>query len=109
MKGRNKVFIATSMDGFIADKAALLRGTPGEIVNNIHARGYHRLYIDGGKTIQHFLSEDLIDEITITIIPVLLGGGAPLFFSQQQPLAFECVETKLFPGKIAQNHYKRAR
>jgi len=30
-------------------------------------------------TIQRFLSDALIDEITITRIPVLIGTGKPLF------------------------------
>ncbi len=31
--------------------------------------------IDGGKTIQSFFKENLIDEIIITRIPVILGNG----------------------------------
>ena len=33
-----------------------------EILDKIHDKGYHQLYIDGGKTIQIFLEEDLIDK-----------------------------------------------
>jgi dihydrofolate reductase len=41
------------------------------------------VYVDGGKTIQAFLDADLIDEITITRAPVLIGSGIPLFGSLQ--------------------------
>ncbi len=40
------------------------------------ARG---VYIDGGKVVQEFLRHDLVDEITISRAPVLLGDGLPLF------------------------------
>ena len=76
-----------------------------EILDKIHGKGYHQLYIDGGKTIQSFLKEDLIDEITITIIPYLLGGGIPLFAELPNRLAFECIDTKIYLDKVVQNHF----
>jgi dihydrofolate reductase len=38
-----------------------------------------RVYVDGGRTIRSFLSEGLIDEITVSIAPVLIGSGVRLF------------------------------
>ena len=35
-------------------KAYLVKGTLSEILEQIHQKGYHRLYIDGGATIQNF-------------------------------------------------------
>ena len=42
-------------------------------------KGHQKLYIDGGNTIQNFLQDGLIDEMIITAIPILLGGGAKFF------------------------------
>ena len=41
--------------------------------------GAKDVYIDGGRTIQSFLAAGLIDEITVSIAPVLLGRGRRLF------------------------------
>ncbi|MFZ4842131.1 dihydrofolate reductase family protein [Mycetocola saprophilus] len=41
--------------------------------------GSRGVYVDGGGVIRSFLNRDLIDEITITRIPVILGSGLPLF------------------------------
>lgn len=41
------------------------------------SEGMRYLYVDGGITIQRFLQARLIDEITVTYIPVLLGAGVP--------------------------------
>ncbi len=38
-----------------------------------------RVYIDGGRTIQAFLAAGLVDEITVSIAPVLIGRGHRLF------------------------------
>jgi len=179
MKKKNKVFIATSLDGFIADKngridwldaipeintidtgykefmaqidalvmgrstfetvcgfdidwpyekpvfvvstklteipkkyqgkAHLLKGTLTEMLQQIHQKGYYRLYIDGGKLIQSFLREDLIDEMVITIIPLLLGVGVTLFSEVPKPLGFECKRSTLFLDAVVQNHFFRKR
>lgn len=54
-------------------------GEPNEIVERLAKADMRHLYIDGGVTIQRFLKDKLINELTITRIPVLLGAGLPLF------------------------------
>ena len=93
-------------DGF-TDKAFLLKGTLNEVLEKIHAKGYFNLYIDGGQTIRSFLSADLIDEMIITQIPYLLGGGTPLFTELPRRLEFQCVESKIFLNSVVQNRFKR--
>ena len=86
-------------------KVFIVKGALAEILAEIHQYGHYRLYIDGGRLIQSFLSEDLIDEMIITIIPVVLGRGIPLFADQPDMLMFICQETKLFLDAIVQNHF----
>lgn len=38
-----------------------------------------QVYVDGGRTIQAFLREGLINELTLSHAPILLGTGLPLF------------------------------
>ena len=89
------------------DKAEIVKGTLAEIIERIHLKGYYKLYIDGGRTIQGFLKEDLIDEMTITIIPTLLGGGVSLFSDLPHKLDFECIYSKIYLNKVVQNHFIR--
>jgi dihydrofolate reductase len=89
------------------DKAYLVKGTLTEILDQIHEKGYKKLYIDGGTTIRNFLKEDLIDEMVLTTIPVLLGGGSSLFTELPNELKFKLIRTKTFLNQITQNHYKR--
>ena len=89
------------------EKVFLIKGTLMEILNQIHKKGFHKLYIDGGTTIRSFLKEDLIDEMVLTTIPVLLGGGSSLFTELPNELNFELIETKRYLNQITQNHYKR--
>lgn len=90
-------------------KVSLTNGTPQEILNKIHKKGYFKLYIDGGRTIQDFLKADLIDELRITTIPILLGGGFSLFGDLPKPMELEHIESKVFLNQIVQDCYRRKR
>jgi len=93
----------------LSGKVELLKGDLNSVLNTIYNKGYSNLYIDGGKLIQSFLKEDLIDEMTITKIPILLGEGVSLFSSLEHPLNFECINTKIYLNSIVQNQFKRVR
>lgn len=91
------------------DKVFLVKGELKEIVKSLNEQGYKDLYIDGGKTIQSFLKEDLIDELCITTIPVLLGGGSPLFGELSASQSFKLVESQVYLDAMVQNWYRRVR
>lgn len=98
-----------SVPGELRGKVGILQGALPKILDQIHGKGYRRLYIDGGQTVQHFLKEDLIDELIITTIPVLLGGGIPLFGELPEKLDFEHVRSERFLDALVQDTYRRRR
>lgn len=70
------------------------------------ARGYRSVYVDGGRTIQSFLAAGMLDEITITRIPVLLGAGAPLFGPLPAPVRLDLVASRAYPFGFVQSTYR---
>ena len=93
----------------LADRVEFANGTPREIVELARAKGFENLYIDGGKTIQSFLRKGLIDELIISQIPLLLGGGARLFGELDQRVNFELVSTEALLSQIVKSRYRRKR
>lgn len=91
----------------LAERVFPVRGDVQEILDHIHELGYKRLYIDGGKTIQSFLNADSIDELIITVVPILLGAGRSLFGELDNPMEFNCIHTQGFENNLVQNHYAR--
>lgn len=89
----------------LESKVFLVSGDLTSILSEIHSKEYHNLYIDGGKIIQSFLEEGLIDEIIITRIPILLGGGVSLFGNLDQPQNFKCIKTKIYLEQVVQNNF----
>lgn len=90
-------------------RAYLARGPLNEVLAGINEQDFNHLYIDGGKTIQSFLQEDLIDEMIITTIPILLGGGFSLFGALTNPLSYKCVESTVLPNTAVQSWFVRMR
>jgi len=92
----------------LASQVEIMSGRPGEIVQRLAERGAHHLYIDGGKTVQDFLEAGLIDEMTITRIPVLLGAGIPLFGPLSRDVRLRHIETNAYPNGLVQSKYQVA-
>jgi dihydrofolate reductase len=80
-------------------------GSPAQLVKDLQNSGVQHLYIDGGKTIQGFLNAGLIQEITLTKIPVLIGRGIPLFGPVNEDVKLQHIETHSFPNGFVQSKY----
>lgn len=54
--------------------------SPAAVVSSLSERGIRRAWLmGGGKLASSFLAAGLIDEISLGLMPVLLGSGIPLF------------------------------
>lgn len=89
----------------LSDKVEIINGEINEVVTTLHNRAYKNLYIDGGKTIQSFLELGLIDEMIITRIPILLGGGIPLFAKLDKAIKFDQVKTEVLDDFLVKSTY----
>lgn len=111
-EGKSLTVLSTTLrelpDG-LPDEWGIANGAPGEILEGLAAQGVRRVYVDGGRTVQGFLAEDLIDELVLTTIPVLIGGGIPLFGSLCEDLQWIHTSTRTFSNGLVKNHYVRSR
>ena len=76
-----------------------------DVLNTLAAEGHHRIYVDGGRTIQSFLRAGLIREITISRAPVLLGTGIPLFGPLAADVHLHHVSTRELGADFTQSTY----
>jgi dihydrofolate reductase len=97
------------LPGKFSGKAEIVNGELKNIIESLAKKGIHNLYIDGGKTIQSFLNQDLIDEMIITRIPILLGAGISLFGKNHSELTFEHTATEVYNNMLVKSRYTRKR
>lgn len=81
-------------------------GSVRELHARLAARGARRVYVDGGAVIQQFIAERLITDLTISVIPVLIGEGVRLFGITRGDVPLELVSAKHFASGLVQLHYR---
>jgi dihydrofolate reductase len=104
------VFVLTNrhfkIQAELSDKIETMAGTPREVVDRLAKRGLLHLYVDGGQTIQGFLSAGLVDELIISQLPILIGNGIPLFGPLSADIRLRHLGTRTFPGGMIQSTYR---
>lgn len=107
---RKPVIVLSSKDLLIphelSDTVSCSSLPPKELCEELAENGLTHLYVDGGKTIQSFLSEGLIDELTITTIPILLGRGIPLFGELNRRVPLKHIKTEAYDFGFVQSKYR---
>jgi len=88
------------------DKAELSAESPLTLTERLNSEGEQSLYIDGGRLIQSFLQQGLINELTLTRIPLLLGSGIPLFGELKNDIVLELIDSKSYANGFVQSHYR---
>lgn len=90
----------------LKDKVEMYSGDLFELMTKLEREGFKHAYIDGGKTIQAFLNLKLINDMTITLVPILLGQGKSLFGKTIQEIKLDEAESIAFPNDFVQIRYK---
>lgn len=79
---------------------------PGLISDLKGKQGKNNIFVDGGaETVHALLNDKLIDEMIISIIPVLLGNGIQLFKDERPEQKLKLVSSKAFNKGLVQLHY----
>lgn len=74
--------------------------------NHLKAR-YRNLWLVGGaKLLRAFMQLQLVDELRVTVLPVLLGGGLPFFDPMGQEQALHLVSVTPYKNGMVELHYQ---
>jgi dihydrofolate reductase len=108
--GKKQVVVLSSspldLSSVKSTKVEQMSGTPQEIVARLAKRGFKHAYVDGGITIQRFLKLGLVDRITVTRVPVLIGQGVPLFGPLPRDIRLRHVRTRSYKTGMVQSKYE---
>lgn len=99
-------------------RVVVLTGRPGESLHGevfftgpvtdlaAHLDEASRVYVDGGNVIRQFLAAGLITDITLSIVPVVLGGGIRLFDGGEGEHRLELCGQHTWPSGLVQMEYR---
>ena len=108
--GDREVYIITRNPRPKLGRTNFYTGDPGDLVRQLKSGEGKDIYCDGGAEVIHeLLKQDLIDEMIISIVPILLGSGTRLFKDGRPEMSLELVQTETFDTGLTQLHYRRKR
>ena len=73
------VYVMTHRPGPARYNEVFVAGTPDDVLRRLEDDRAAHAYVDGGNVIGQFLAAGRIDHMTLSIVPVILGAGIPLF------------------------------
>ena len=82
-----------------------IAGEPCAIARELYEAGARHVYVDGGATIRQFLAAGLVDSLTLSVVPILLGSGLRLFGPEQPETRLQLKQVRDFPTGLVQLRY----
>lgn len=108
--GERDVYVITRTERPDLGRIKFYTGDLTDLVNKLKSQNGKNIYCDGGaEVINELLKNDLIDELIISVVPILLGNGTKLFKDGRPEQSLEFVTSKVFDTGLIQLHYKRKR
>ena len=106
--GNRPIHVFTTRPDTLRNGFTPIKLTPREAVSQWDDLGVTHVYVDGGVVVSSFLAERLVDDLTLTVVPILLGSGKPLFHRTGTTSALDLADVRSFPSGMVQLRYKRS-
>jgi len=85
----------------------LVSGAPSDILESVGDAEV--VWVDGPETARRFLAAGLVDTVTVTRVPVLLGDGIPFFGKLTDEVSLTLRSSTAYPGGVVQDVFRVAR
>jgi dihydrofolate reductase len=105
-----KTFVVTGKLGFVPStgNTFVLNKIDSGTIDFLKNQSSKNIWLSGGGSlVTQFLNLNLIDEMTISIVPLILGKGIRLFPGEPVETLFETVKAELFDTGIVNVGYRK--
>ena len=81
-------------------------GSVQEVLAQLASEGCRHVYLDGGAVIRAGLREGVIDSLTLSVLPVVLGKGVRLFEDGLPRSDWQLDDTRQLSSGVVQLRYR---
>lgn len=104
--GKDKVYIFSNTLTEVEKPALLMKGDLKKRIREIKIeQGKDIALFGGGELLTSLLNLDLVDEISMMVIPVLLGSGIPMVKELSKRVELDLTDTKKYLNGTIQLNY----
>ncbi|WP_312333404.1 dihydrofolate reductase family protein [Sphingobacterium sp.] len=104
--GQRDVYVITRTARPHVGRTMFYSGDLVNLIAELKSGKGKNIYCDGGaEIINELLKHDVIDELIISVIPILLGDGTRLFQEGRPEQLLKLITTKKFETGLVQLHY----
>jgi dihydrofolate reductase len=109
LNGIRKYVVSTTLTSASAWRnSTLINGNVVEAVRRLKAQPGKNIVMDGSSVLIHTLAEnDLVDEYSLHVYPIVLGNGKRLFPAGKR-INLELLESQSLPTGVVFQRYRRA-
>lgn len=104
-KGKRVIVLSHTLTE-VRKEAELFSGQMTDLTSMLYSEGIKRVWVDGGITVSKFLEAGLVDDITLSVIAMVLGSGIPLFSTMNQEHKCRLISTQAYPSGLVQLKYE---
>ena len=99
--------ILTKNEQYKTEDGYMRAASPEQALGILREQGHNRALIAGGATVNTaFLKRNLVNEIILTIEPVIIGGGIPLLTPTNLRSDLKLIRKTELPNDIIRLHYE---
>lgn len=105
--GMKTYVFSSTLAGSSSERVEVVNGNPCEFVRGLKNAPGRDIWLCGGGTLAaSLLPENLIDEIELTLYPLLLGSGIPVFSAVTRQTDLELTDCKTHPSGLVTLSYR---
>lgn len=105
-QGKQSIVLSHSNAGQSDTHVRFLAGNVLEVIEELRRLLDQDIWLVGGaEVVREFMAAQLVDEIILSIVPIVLGSGIPLFLPLQVEQSFTLASFQPFDSGLVQLHY----
>lgn len=94
----DKIVVSKTLTGVQSKRTRIVPGISADEVRALKASTKDSIAVSGPTLASSFLNQGLVDEISVYIVPMVVGGGLPMFKDIDQNIGLERIEERSFKG-----------
>ncbi len=88
------------------ETVTVTKESPNQLIERLSDETIKHIYVDGGMVIHSFLASGLVNEIIVTIVPILIGNGKSFSGILPMDISLQHLKSTTFESGFVQIHYR---